>query len=216
MKNSHALFFVFLLVLTIPSCEKISKDDSIYGIKYVDLGLSVKWASCNLGASNPWEYGRYFSWGDVAGQTWDGTKWSGSGFSTAPNYEVDANSNLKPEYDAAHIIYGGSWRMPTFEEQRELFTNCTSTWVNNYNGTGVSGRVFTSKMPGYTDKSIFFPAAGGGQNSVLSNLGSYGYFWTSTLALSISACYFIFNLDVIIPFGASNRSLGMSIRPVSK
>lgn len=70
----------------------------------VDLGLSVKWATCNIGASKPEEYGRYFAWGDVVGQTWNGSKWSGGGFSTYPIYELDSNDNLKPEYDALTLI----------------------------------------------------------------------------------------------------------------
>jgi len=87
------------------------------------------------------------------GQTWDGSSCSGEGFSTYPTYEVDSNNNLKPEYDVAHVNLGSSWRMLTKAEQQELIDNCTCTWTSNYNGTGVSGRIFTSKKSGYPDSN---------------------------------------------------------------
>lgn len=148
--------------------------------EYVDLGLSVQWRAWNIGASKPEEYGRYFAWGDVVGQTWDGSKWSGNGFSTNPSYELDSKGNLKPEYDAGHIILGNSWRMPTKAEQDELIDNCTCTWTSNYNNTGVAGRIFTSKKDGYTDKYIFLPAAGYGDEDEFNANGYSGYYWSST------------------------------------
>jgi len=149
-------------------------------VELVDLGLSVKWASCNLGATKPEEYGRYFAWGDVNGQTWDGEKWSDGGFGDDPAYEIDANNNLKPEYDAAHVILGGSYRIPTEKECRELINNCESVWTHNYDGTGVDGRLFTSRKPGYTDKFIFLPAAGFATYDYFGLAGSDGYYWSGS------------------------------------
>jgi len=188
---------------------------AIQALFAVDLGLSVKWASCNIDADGPEEYGRYFAWGDVVGQTWGGSKWSGSGFSTCPYRELDANNNLKPEYDAAHVLLGGYWRMPTNEEYQELINNCTSTNTNNYNGTGVAGKIFTSKKFGYTDKSIFLPAAGTGDGNGLFSAGSDGFYWSGTSGSSSIAWSLHFGSGL---FGMTTTYLnyGSSVRPVSE
>jgi len=178
----------------------------------VDLGLSVKWASFNIGASKPEEYGRYFAWGDVVGQTWDGSSWSGGGFYTYPSYQLDANNNLKPEYDAAHAILGGKWRMPTKAECEELINNCTSNWTNI---NGVSGILFTSKKSGYTDKSIFLPAAGVGYCSNVDAAGSDGLYWSSTFFSGDYAWYLYFDSDYVSTYLYS-RYIGRSVRPVSE
>lgn len=88
------------------------------GHEWVDMGLSVKWATCNVGANAPEDYGDYFAWGDVKGQTWNGS-WSEGGFSEPlgfaalrRRYEL-SDHKLTPEYDAAHVNLGDKWRMPT-------------------------------------------------------------------------------------------------------
>ena len=180
----------------------------------VDLGLSVKWASVNIGASNPTDSGRYFAWGDVVGQTWNGSSWSGDGFISYPTYMLDANGNIMPEYDAAHVILGGSWRMPTNAEQVELIDNCTSTWINI---NGVNGILFTSKKAGYTDKSIFLPAVGSGYNEWLGNINMDpdGSYWSGTCIDNNFARYLYFNSDEITT-GSRARRYGFPIRPVSE
>ena len=161
------------------------------GHEYVDLGLTsgTKWATCNVGASSPEQYGRYFAWGDVVGQTWNGSSWSRGGFFTTPAHEVDSKwDNLLPEYDAAHVILGGEWRMPTAQEISEFIENTTRTRTTNYNGTGVAGDIFTSKKPGFTDQSIFLPAAGYGDGTGAPvDRGKYTYYWGSTLSSSTYA-----------------------------
>jgi len=211
MKKLSFILFAAAVVVT-ASC---SKDNPSSGPEMVDLGLSVKWATCNLGATKPEEYGRYFAWGDITGQTWDGSKWSGGGFETAPAYEVDANNNLKPAYDAAHVLLGGKWRMPTKDEYQELIDNCTCTWTSNYNGAGVAGRVFTSKKAGYTDKSIFLPAAGYGGSSGLNDAGSYGDYWSSTFSHYYYARSLNFYSDDVFT-NTNFRDDGFSVRPVSE
>jgi len=200
-----------------PLCNETISERAIVNNKfeYIDLGLSVKWATCNLGASKPWESGRYFAWGDVQGQTWNGSAWSSEGFSNYPASEVDVNGNLMPEYDAAHVLLGGSWRMPTRAECQELIDNCTSTWTSNYNGTGVAGRIFTSNKTGYTDKSIFLPAAGRGSDSYLRDADSRGSYWSSTFDDDISAWYLSFFSDLVYTFDGY-RDFGLSVRPVSE
>jgi len=181
----------------------------------VDLGLSVKWATCNLGASKPWESGRYFAWGDVKGQDWNGSRWSRRRFSHLPSYSLDANNNLNPEHDAAHANLDGTWRMPTKAEFQELIDNCTSIWISNYNGTGVAGRIFSSKKAGYTDRSIFFPASGRGYDKGLDYSGSFGRYWSCTFRGSSNAWCLYFSLKDMNASHAYHY-FGFSVRPVSE
>lgn len=122
----------------------------------VDLGLSVLWADCNVGADSPEECGARFAWGETAEKT----------YYTKDNYKLNGKYNswedrnkLDAAHDAAHVNWGGEWRMPTKEEYAELFKNCewADTTIN-----GVEGFLFTSKVPGYTSHSIFLPFTNGG------------------------------------------------------
>jgi len=214
VKKFYLFIFTFTFVAFV-SCNKENSSQS-FDSKMVDLGLSVKWATCNLGASKPEEYGRYFAWGDVVGQTWDGSKWSGSDFETFPSYKLDAFGNLKSEYDAAHVILGGKWRMPTKIEQQELISYCTCTWTSNYNSTGVAGMIFTSQKDGYTDKSIFLPAAGYGAYSSFYDAGSCGLYWFSTFRGGSYAWSLDFSSYYVGPGSNSDRFIGLSIRPVAE
>ncbi len=103
--------------------------------------------------------------------------------------------------------------MPTDEEWTELRNNCTWTWTNNYNGTGVAGRIVTSKKSGYTDRSIFLPAAG----YRFYHVGSIGNYWSSSLYTdSPSYAYYVyFNSDGVRRYGGS-RDDGFSVRPVTE
>lgn len=194
----------------------------------VDLGLSVKWASCNIGANCPSDYGIYFAFGDVQGQTWskEDRKFSGGGFSEKvwpvpdsyyTKYSRSGRYVLLPNCDAAFTNWGESWRMPTDTEFEALKHNCNLQWIDNYNGTGVSGILFTSKIPGFTDKSIFLPAAGSGCYSFLENRGTEVCYWTSKVQNS-APCYASGCRDVRF-FGGLTLSrdgrAGLPIRPVS-
>ena len=190
----------------------------------VDLGLSIKWADCNLGASSPEDYGDYYAWGEVEPKenySWStykfGTSSSGplSKYNTKSSYgTVDNKTVLDPEDDVAHVMLGGKWRMPTDEEWTELRTKCTWTWTDNYNGTGVKGRIVTAT----NGNSIFLPAAGYRSNTYLSNAGSVGMYWSSSLFSDDPSSAW----DV--GFGSSNvfrndgiyRYSGQSVRPVSE
>ena len=198
----------------------------------VDLGLSVKWATFNVGATKPEEYGDYFAWGETepksnynwstykfrdSGDSWENvtfnkyctrsSRWDGS-------EPMDDKTVLDPVDDAAQVNWGGRWRIPTKTECDELINNCTWTWTSNYNGTGVAGRVVTSKRSGYADNSIFLPAAGWRGNAIFE-IGSTGFYWSSSLYTDVpcTAWYVDFvsggvgrlNLD---------RLFGFSIRPV--
>ena len=214
--------------------------------EYVDLGLpsGVKWATFNVGATKPEEYGDYFAWGETEpyykdgyaqsnSPEWkegksDGYDWSSYTFGTSSSGPfskyvtdssygtVDNKTVLDLEDDAAHVNWGGSWRMPTDEEWKELIDNCTWTWTSDYNGTGVAGRIVTSNITGYTDKSIFLPAAGRRGGTGFSDMGSYGYFWSSSLRTGYpcDACNVYFYSDYF-NWGRNYRYYGRSVRPVS-
>ena len=183
----------------------------VKGHEYVDLGLSVKWATCNVGASSPEEYGDYYAWGETGAKSiydWSTYKWY-NGSESLTKYFTDNKTVLDPEDDVAHVKWGGSWRMPTDSEMTELYENCTWTWTTQ---SGKNGYKVISKKNG---NSIFLPAAGAYDGSTLCDAGSYGYYWSSSFSTSYpsSAC--------IVYFGSSNvsrfdnyRFYGRSVRPV--
>ena len=148
----------------------------------VDLGLpsGLKWAAGNIGADNPEDYGLYFAWGETTGYTAEQVtagvrefSWSVYNSGSAASISTD----LTLEQDAAHVNLGGNWRMPTKAEYQELINNCNVVWTDDYNGTGVAGRVFTSKV---NRNSVFLPAAGNCNNSSVKYVGSYGFYWSAS------------------------------------
>ncbi|MBQ3805712.1 MAG: dockerin type I repeat-containing protein [Prevotella sp.] len=125
--------------------------DSANGHVYVDLGLSVKWATCNVGADNPWDYGDYFLWGDTepkSDYSWQTYKWCDNSYNTMTKYntksdygKVDDKITIVLSDDAAAVNWHGAWRMPTYEEQKALCDSCYWEWTTNYNERGVSGYI---------------------------------------------------------------------------
>lgn len=156
--------------------------DSHNGHEYVDLGLSVKWATCNVGTTTPEGYGDYFAWGETS--TKETYNWStyfdyDEDTKSFPKYNNEGGKTiLDPEDDAAYVNWGGSWRMPTQAEWQELLDNCTWEWTTQ---NGIDGYKVTSNKEGYTHKLIFLPAAGYRSGSNLSNEGSKGQYWSSSL-----------------------------------
>lgn len=153
--------------------------------EYVDLGLSVKWATCNVGATKPEEYGDYFAWGETEPKEmydWSTYKWCNGSETTLTKYctdgsygTVDNKTQLELSDDAAHANWGDSWRMPTDSELTELREQCTWTWTTQ---NGVNGCKVTSKSNG---NSIFLPAAGYYYDSLLGSVGIGGICWSSSL-----------------------------------
>ncbi len=204
------------------------RSDNVYFVvvdnyhEYVDLGLSVKWATCNVGAETPEDYGDYFAWGEAKPKStydWNTYKWCQGSKTTMTKYctksiygtygTVDNKTQLDLSDDAAHVNWGGSWRMPTHDELRELIENCSWTWTTQ---NGVKGYKVTSKTNG---NSIFLPAAGYRFGSSLYNAGSYGYYWSSSLSTDdpSDAGYVRFSSS-IVDWGSSRRYCGPSVRPV--
>ena len=168
-------------------------DDPYNGHEYVDLGLpsGLKWATCNVGASSPEEYGLYFAWGETTGYTReqvpDVREFIMEEYEDTLAASISADLTL--EQDAAHVNMGGNWRMPTKAEYQELFDNCNDFWTNDYRVTGIAGRIFRSKVNG---KEVFFPAAGS-CNEYLDFVGSYGYYWSASWRSEYDVWNFILN-----------------------
>ena len=209
---------------------KVYKEDRYYGHSVrgvlpppaaestpVDLGLpsGLKWAAGNIGAKNPEDYGLYFAWGETTGYTAEQVtsgvrEFSSSVYNAGSAASISTNLSPNDGNDAARANLGENWRMPTQAECNELIDNCTSTWTDDYNGTGVAGRLFTSKVNG---NSVFFPAAGYCDDSSVNYRGSYGDYWSASWDSSSLAWYLSFlsgsaNLDVEI------RCCGQSVRGV--
>lgn len=159
---------------------------------YVNLGLSVAWGTCNIGASYPWQIGEYFAWADKNGQTWDGSKWSGEGFNhyNSP-VGLDSDHNLTSSFDAAYVRLGQKYRIPTCSQLRELQQNTTATFVKNYEGSGISGVLYTSTVEGFTDKSIFLPLSGFGSGNELLNASISGSYWSRSYNPSTTSAYYL-------------------------
>ena len=138
------------------------------GHESVDLGLSVKWATCNVGANTPEEYGNYYAWGETNTKS----RYDEDSCKTYDRSMSDIRGNSS--YDAARANWGGSWRLPTIAEYDELVNNCTRQWTTQ---DGVAGMRFTSKRNG---NSIFLPAAGYRRGSSTYLAGECGSFWSST------------------------------------
>ena len=153
----------------IPEGGKTSKNE-INGHSYVDLGLSVKWATMNVGASSPEQYGSYFAWGETSPKSSYDKDNSKTYDNSSYNHDIGGDSFT----DAARANWGGSWRLPTAEEFRELIDNCNWTWTTL---NGKAGYKVVSKKNG---NSIFLPAAGVREGTSLDYAGKNGKYWSST------------------------------------
>ena len=113
--------------------------------EFVDLGLSVKWATCNVGADRPEDAGDLYSWGETETKRSPLTYKFSDGQGGLTKYDgTDGKSVLDPEDDVAHVKWGGTWRMPTSDEISELIENCTWTWASV---NGEIGFLITSNKP---------------------------------------------------------------------
>lgn len=183
------------------------KKDEITPGQMVDLGLSVKWAGWNVGASRPEEYGGYYAWGELheksdyvrdTYQYYDQENWE---------YIFIGNNISGTQYDVARAQWGGSWRMPTLAECQELINKCNWTWMT-YNG--VKG----NKVTGPNGNSIFLPAAGYRYGTSVGDQGSGGYYWSGTLYEGDS--YYAYFLYFYGNVGTTFATFGRSVRPVSE
>ncbi|MBR2368678.1 MAG: hypothetical protein IKA83_00815 [Paludibacteraceae bacterium] len=182
--------------------DPIKPVDPTNGHEWVDLGLpsGTKWATMNVGAESPEDYGDYFAWGETTPKS----------SYTDSNYNYSSNPTTLPlDRDAAYTNWGTSWRMPTNAELKELKDNCTWTRTTQ---NGVKGYKVTSKTNG---NSIFLPAAGYRSSSDLGGAGSNGDYWSSSLDSDYSYCaYYLYFNSSYVDGGGSSRFCGRSVRPV--
>ncbi|MBR4802002.1 MAG: hypothetical protein IK041_04245 [Bacteroidales bacterium] len=198
----------------------------------VDLGLSVKWGSHNVGASHPEDYGDYYAWGEIDKKyeySWKTYKWCDGAFNKLTKYNSDYRYGYTDYYtkglelsdDVAHVKLGGKWRMPTDTEISELLKQCKWTWTSINN---VNGYLLTSKSNG---NSIFLPAGGIKENASTNDKKISGYYWSSSQVVGFP--YEAFCLYILSPkythkgvnatsghptWSTLNRYLGSTIRPV--
>ena len=190
---------------------------------YVDLGLpsGLLWATCNVGADNPEDYGDYFAWGETQPKdtyNWSTYQYCNGSYNTLTKYcnkssygyngFTDNLTTLLPEDDAATANWGSDWRMPTKEEWQELYSNTTQTWTTQ---NGVNGRLFTAA----NGNSLFLPAAGYRWGGEFYDAGSYGFYWSSSLYTGDPG----YAWDLYFGSGSTNVSInlrgnGFSVRPV--
>ena len=196
------------------------------GKDYVDLGLTsgTLWATMNVGAASETDYGSYFQWGDIedksnANCTWESYKYGDEYIFSKYNTglmgcggTIDNKLILDLEDDAARANMGGDWRMPTNALMEELVSETINMWIDNYNGTGVNGRKFTSKTNG---KSIFIPASGYRSGSSFYVQGIYCNVWSSLLNTSDpNYALGMFSSDYVNTRYCFNRYSGQSVRGV--
>ena len=193
------------------------------GHEYVDLGLpsGTKWATMNVGAESPEDYGDYFAWGETEPKSyydWSTYKWCNGSYDTQIKYctdsyygTVDNKTTLDLSDDAAYVNWGSSWRMPTRAELDELRNTSYTTWIWTTQN-GVKGYKVTSKTNG---NSIFLPAAGCRLSSGLYDAGSGGLYWSSSLDMSRSNdVYLLYFGSDDVGSGCNYRLYGQSVRPV--
>ena len=217
------------------TCTVIVKEPVM---EYVDLGLSVKWATCNVGAGSPEDYGNYYAWGEIepksyyswenyrfraSGDSYENLKFSKYNNSISTDGTADNKNTLDPEDDVAHVKWGGNWRMPTQSEQQELLDNCTWTWTTQ---NGVEGFKVSSNKSGYKDRYIFLPIVGFWigtrlEGTDLAGQTFAGRMWSSSLILpdddipvAASNLYFWWSGDNQLELLPTNRCNGLSVRPV--
>lgn len=220
------------------------------GHSYVDLGLpsGTLWATCNVGAATPQDYGNYYAWGETtAKETYydlESTYKYGSDYNQFTKYCYDSKygkdgftdnkTTLELSDDAAYMNWGGKWRMPTYDQQEELMSQCYWVWTNSYNGSNVAGyivykaksssdkgkKIYKNGTPSssYTlsNAHIFLPAAGcyDYRNGAWA-LGSYGVYWSSSLHSYVPdyAWYIIFSSDDVYG-NFDSRCDGLTVRAV--
>ena len=189
----------------------------------IDMGMGVYWACCNVGASSPEEYGEYYAWGETSTKyyfAWSTYKWCNGTYDSMTKYStsstngtVDNKTQLELSDDAARVKWGGSWRIPTYDELG-LLNNCTWVWttVNYVNGY---------KVTASNGNCIFLPAAGYRDESGFNYLGTMGHYWSSSLYTGVyeslnAGGYCFYEGGSHKTYWLLDRYGGRSIRPVKE
>lgn len=188
----------------------LEEEKIINGYEYVDLGLpsGLKWASCNVGATTPYEIGEYFSWGELKSK-------DRYGMDNCPTYGVPMEDfSGDAEYDVAAFAWGSTWRMPTETEMMELKENCTIEWVmidNDTQGCFVTGP---------NGNQIYLPSGGFITETNVDFADSEAAYWTSTPDVYTNdagyATFVYFYNNNFCNRGWMSRYVGLLVRPVSE
>lgn len=214
----------------ITKMPKLQVETAAPAYEYVDFGLDshLLWATCNVGASTPEQFGDFFQWGSTTplastdNASWaicpfnDGSSTFNSTYFSSVKDQVCPGNVLALEYDAARANWGGDWRMPTQAEWEELYDNTRHEYIER---SGVNGWLFTGTKDGYTDVTLFLPAAGCHLGTPIFLVNSDGWYWSSTLK---DGFYLEWSNSYSAQFGSSNfktddvisRIYGSSVRPV--
>lgn len=217
MRITALTFSTLFLITTFSSAQ--SKH------QYVDLGLSVKWATCNIGADKPEDHGDYFSWGETENKrinNWEtyrfteGDKNQISKYCSNSQYGwhelADSLSALEPDDDVAHKKWGGSWRIPTKAQMKELLDNCTWTWTTR---NEINGYLVTGKKPGYTNRSIFIPVTGTYDDGKIFNPHKQGSYWSRDCGTVYPPYAYTLELSAReASIGMKSRCESIAVRPV--
>ncbi len=195
----------------------VSKDNYYPGDgkehEMVDLGLSVKWATCNIGAETAYDDGDYLAWGETSSKyyyyQWNTYKHGTSTDNRTKYNSTDSKTVLDPEDDAATVNWGTGYRIPTKDEWAELAQKCTWTWDSEHKGYFVKGT---------NGNSIFLPASGYRHDNDLSDYNGNGNYWSSTLNDSNrnNAFYIYFSSGNRPQSNDYYRYCGFSVRPVAE
>lgn len=219
---------LFLVGYVFSICLWSCKEDDIIIPEPVDLGLSVKWAPFNVGATSPGKSGDYYAFGELKAKTkytWNNYRFHKRGDSydnlVFSKYNVgvdeilndrwDGKFSLDLKDDVAHVKWGGNWRIPTLEEFKELEDNCTWVWTRM---DGNFGYKITSNIPGYKNRFIFLPVVGCKSDDKLYNEYKYGYYWTNVMSpFTYYAIEYFISSDDVDNYD-QDRYIGQSIRAV--
>lgn len=207
--------------------------------EYVDLGLSVLWATKNVGAASSTDYGGLYAWGETEEEVKDPSVMYPTAYSpyqykfcvedrldslskycnNPVNGEVDGLVTLEQVDDAAAVNWSQKWRIPTSDEMKELVENCEFLWTSDYLGSGCGGVLVRSNVPGYTDNCIFLPAGGMNQYEIWDGKNRTGCYWSSSLLKKDcrQAQMLNFSITKTTPTYEANtlRTVGLSVRPVA-
>lgn len=212
-------------ITDMPTIDGVTVSGKEGEYSYVDLGLvsGTMWATCNIGASKPADYGDYFVWGETVQKSevdWSTYKWCDGTKNFMTKYcaesfygNEDGKYVLEAEDDAATANWGSEWRMPTKEEVQELVDGCEWKWVEDFYGSGNNGMLGMSKKNSAT---IFLPAAG--YPAKANKVGIIGHYWSSSVSIAESNYAHIidFNADQDAICIINQRATPMSVRPVLK
>lgn len=207
----------FMLLLCVSSCGKDDGDEpsgskAPESVEAIDLGLSVKWASCNVGAQQPWEYGGIYAWGETEEKD-NYSQETYKYYDSSNDKYINIGNDIKgTKYDVAHVKWGGKWRMPTESEMSEMISECQLKvqTINNVKGIEVVGPNGNKIFLPYAPHQYGTKKTGEGRDLRLwcSNIGMYDYYATYAYGAGMSS---IADIDID---NDTDREDGFSVRAV--